>query len=136
MALPSVSAQLTVAREHALLGEYSSAMVYYAGLLSQIDRYIPSVMQVLSTPHHRVANVCFVCRHMQTLSDAYMLSKWRACKSSLQAEHNLVGSIHKDKSAFAKPVDFAASPASRCVQVASSALAVFMAALSTSVLIR
>ena len=39
MALSSVSAQLTVAREHALLGEYSSAMVYYAGLLSQIDRY-------------------------------------------------------------------------------------------------
>lgn len=38
MALCSVSSQLTVAREHAILGEYSSAKVYYAGVLSQIDR--------------------------------------------------------------------------------------------------
>ena len=40
MALTSVTAQLTVAREHALLGEYTSAMVYYAGVLAQVDRYV------------------------------------------------------------------------------------------------
>ena len=73
---------------------------------------------------------------MQTLSDAYLLSKWRACQSSLQAEHNLVESIHKDKSAFAKPVDNAASPASRFFQVAPSALALMTATLSTSILTR
>ncbi len=40
MALSAVSTQLTVAREHALLGDYSSAAVYYAGVLSQVDRYL------------------------------------------------------------------------------------------------
>ena len=78
-------------------------------------------IQILSAMHYYVTNVYFTYRHVQTLSDAYMLSKWRTCKSSLQAEHNLVQSIHKDKSAFARPADFAASPASRCFQVATSA---------------
>ena len=40
MALSAVSTQLTVAREHALLGDYNSAVVYYAGVLSQVDRYL------------------------------------------------------------------------------------------------
>ena len=65
MALSSVSTQLTVAREHALLGEYSSAMVYYAGLLSQIDRYTTSLlMQALSVTHHPFTNVyCYAQAH-------------------------------------------------------------------------
>lgn len=75
-------------------------------------------------------------RHTQTLTDAYMLSKWRTCKLSLQAEHILVQSIQKDKSAFAQPVDVAASAAIRCSQVASSALEIIIAALSTPILIR
>lgn len=90
MALCSVSSQLTVAREHAILGEYSSAKVYYAGVLSQIDR------------------------HMQTLTDTYMLSKWRTCRSSLQAEYSLVENVHRDKLAFTGRTESAVSPASRC----------------------
>ena len=39
MAISTLSTQLTVAREHALLGDYGSAGVYYAGAVSQIDRY-------------------------------------------------------------------------------------------------
>lgn len=62
MALSSVSAQLTVAREHALLGDYSSAMVYYAGLLSQIDRYttppnIHIALPYASSCHERLFRV-------------------------------------------------------------------------------
>ena len=47
MALSAVSTQLTVAREHALLGDYSSAVVYYAGVLSQVDRYLKFFTLVL-----------------------------------------------------------------------------------------
>ena len=47
MALSAVSTQLTVAREHALLGDYSSAVVYYAGVLSQVDRYLSLFTLVL-----------------------------------------------------------------------------------------
>lgn len=54
---------------------------------------------------------------MQALTDAYILSKWRTCKSSLQAECNLVDSVHKDKSAFAQPAESAAPPANRFHQV-------------------
>ncbi|KAL0043533.1 hypothetical protein WJX79_007590 [Trebouxia sp. C0005] len=92
MALSAVSTQLTVAREHALLGDYNSAVVYYAGVLSQVDR------------------------HMQTVTDSYMLSKWRACKTSLQSEHKLAESIQKDKGSFAEPADSARQLAYRCVQ--------------------
>ena len=120
MALSSVSNQLTVAREHALLGDYSSATVYYAGLLSQIDRCAIS-LNTLMHPACIIMSTASVlmCRHMQTLTDADMLSKWRTCKSSLQAEHNLVESIHRDKSAFAQPVGVTASLASSRLQVTS-----------------
>lgn len=37
--LSNINSQLTVAREHALLGEYSNALVYFEGVISQIDRY-------------------------------------------------------------------------------------------------
>ncbi|DBA80450.1 TPA: Katanin p60 ATPase-containing subunit A1 [Trebouxia sp. C0005] len=97
MALSAVSTQLTVAREHALLGDYNSAVVYYAGVLSQVDR------------------------HMQTVTDSYMLSKWRACKSSLQSEHKLAESIQKDKGSFAEPADSARQLAYRCVQSGETA---------------
>ncbi len=50
MALSAVSTQLTVAREHALLGDYSSAVVYYAGVLSQVDRYLILNTLVLLLP--------------------------------------------------------------------------------------
>ena len=54
MALSAVSTQLTVAREHALLGDYSSAVVYYAGVLSQVDRYLIQFTLVLLLP-----TICF-----------------------------------------------------------------------------
>ena len=38
MALAAALPQLTTAREHALLGEYPSAMVYYEGVLAQITK--------------------------------------------------------------------------------------------------
>ena len=54
MALSAVSTQLTVAREHALLGDYSSAVVYYAGVLSQVDRYL-----ILFTFVYELPTFCF-----------------------------------------------------------------------------
>lgn len=53
MAMTSVNAQLTVAREHALLGDYTSAMVYYAGVLAQLDRYVHLYLCVLSRMQSR-----------------------------------------------------------------------------------
>lgn len=130
MALSSVSSQLTVAREHALLGEYSSATVYYAGLLSQIDRYTISFNMLIRPACIIMSTTAILmCRHMLTLTDAYMLSKWRTCKSSLQAEHNLVESIHRDKSAFAHPVGVAASPASSRFQVMFQMLLLMLSAM-------
>ena len=38
MTLSAVTTQLTVAREHALLGEYTSAEVYYEGVFLQLER--------------------------------------------------------------------------------------------------
>ena len=37
--LGALATQLTIAREHALLGDYSSSHVYFDGVLSQISRY-------------------------------------------------------------------------------------------------
>ena len=37
--LGALATQLTIAREHALLGDYSSSQVYFDGVLSQISRY-------------------------------------------------------------------------------------------------
>ena len=36
--LSSINSQLTVAREHALLGEYTNALVYFEGVIGQINR--------------------------------------------------------------------------------------------------
>ncbi len=119
MALSAVSTQLTVAREHALLGDYSSAVVYYTGVLSQVDRYLILFYTRAFTADGLLPGIAtaHLCRHMQTVTDSYMLSKWRACKTSLQSEHRLAESIQKDKDSFAEPADSARQLAYRCVQV-------------------
>lgn len=67
----------------------------------------------------QITSVFQRCRHMHTLTDTYMLSKWRTCKSSLQAEYSLVTSVQTDKIAFAEPAEQAVSPAGRCFQARS-----------------
>ena len=54
---------------------------------------------------------------MQQQVDGQLSSKWRECKTSLQAELKLINSLEKDKAAFAAPSDTTRLPANRCAQV-------------------
>ncbi|KAK9815628.1 hypothetical protein WJX72_007089 [[Myrmecia] bisecta] len=74
--LGSVKSQLTVAREQALLGDYSSATVYFEGVLSQINKYLA------------------------TVEDPYVRSKWQSCRKALQQEADLAAEVDKQKQAF------------------------------------
>lgn len=38
MALTGVADQLTLAREHALLGSYDAALIYFDGVIAQINK--------------------------------------------------------------------------------------------------
>lgn len=43
MSLLMISENVKLAREYALLGNYDSAMVYYQGVLDQMNKYLYSV---------------------------------------------------------------------------------------------
>ncbi|PKU30583.1 katanin p60 atpase-containing subunit a1 isoform x1 [Limosa lapponica baueri] len=43
MSLVMISENVKLAREYALLGNYDSAMVYYQGVLDQMNKYLYSV---------------------------------------------------------------------------------------------
>ncbi|KAK9862173.1 hypothetical protein WJX84_012398 [Apatococcus fuscideae] len=84
--LSNINSQLTVAREHALLGEYSNALVYFEGVVNQIDR------------------------HLQTVEEPHLRSKWQACKKALLQESHLVREVNKERESFAAPRPVAGPP--------------------------
>ncbi|CAI5942627.1 unnamed protein product [Closterium sp. NIES-64] len=84
MALKGVVDQLTVAREHATLGNYDSALIYYDGVISQINK------------------------HLQTVDDPYTRSNWMSCKKQVQDELDLTKSLEYDRQVFKEPAGSAA----------------------------
>eukprot|EP00897_Mesotaenium_endlicherianum_P000826 jgi/Mesen1/10744/ME000901S10097 len=79
MALAGVSDQLTLAREYALLGSYDTALVYFDGVIAQINK------------------------HMKTLDDPSTRSKWNKCKKELTEEFDMVKQIDLERLAFKEP---------------------------------
>lgn len=96
----SIVEQLSVAREQAVLGEYESALVYYDGVVAQINKYVTN------------------------LEDPFLKGKWHSSKKSVQEEAETVKEIDRelrmfknsstDDSKTRRTVDFA----SNCVDPA------------------
>lgn len=62
MSLLMISENVKLAREYALLGNYDSAMVYYQGVLDQMNKYLYSVKDTyLQQKWQQVRIVAAVC---------------------------------------------------------------------------
>ena len=114
--LGALATQLTIAREHALLGDYNSSQVYFDGVLSQISRYGNDWMLPQCSTVVTVYTNSLPCRHLQHMDDAFTRSKWQACRRALQAEQDLVKNISKEiaglegPSAVAAPAQVSCAP--------------------------
>ncbi|XP_054825853.1 katanin p60 ATPase-containing subunit A1 isoform X1 [Eublepharis macularius] len=76
MSLVMISENVKLAREYALLGNYDSAMVYYQGVLDQINKYLSSV------------------------KDAYLQQKWQQVRQEISVEAKHVKDIMKTLESF------------------------------------
>lgn len=76
MTISCVVDQLKVARENALLGSYDAALVYFDGVMAQINR------------------------HLRTVEDPSLRSKWLKCKKELAEEFEIVKQIDHERMAF------------------------------------
>lgn len=72
----SIVEQLSVAREQAVLGEYESALVYYDGVVAQINKYVTN------------------------LEDPFLKGKWHSSKKSVQEEAETVKEIERELRMF------------------------------------
>lgn len=64
MSLLMISENVKLAREYALLGNYDSAMVYYQGVLDQMNKYLYSVKDTyLQQKWQQVSIMAAVCLH-------------------------------------------------------------------------
>lgn len=62
MSLLMISENVKLAREYALLGNYDSAMVYYQGVLDQMNKYLYSVKDTyLQQKWQQVRFMAVVC---------------------------------------------------------------------------
>lgn len=70
MSLLMISENVKLAREYALLGNYDSAMVYYQGVLDQMNKYLYSVKDTyLQQKWQQVRNMTDVCFNSLKYSD-------------------------------------------------------------------
>ncbi|CAK9229323.1 unnamed protein product [Sphagnum jensenii] len=74
--LAGIGEHLTLAREYALLGNYDTALIFFEGVLAQINKHISSI------------------------DDPYLLTKWNKCKRDLSEEFNIVRQIDAERQAF------------------------------------
>lgn len=88
----TIQQQLTVAREHALSGEYDSAAVYYKSVLAQIAGYEEESCP--PTWHHRA-------RRYTPVSDAAR-AKWNGLRKLVQDELTIVAKLSKEKATLVK----------------------------------
>ncbi|KAK3268290.1 Katanin p60 ATPase-containing subunit A1 [Cymbomonas tetramitiformis] len=98
MAFPAVVDQLTLAREYALLGEYDTSVVYFDGVVSQINK------------------------HLRTLDDPYIKGKWMKMKKELAEEVELVKSLIQERLALRDGSDLAGPSLPKRDQVPPSPL--------------
>ena len=76
MSLLMISENVKLAREYALLGNYDSAMVYYQGVLDQMNKYLYSV------------------------KDTYFQQKWQQVWQEINVEAKHVKDIMKTLESF------------------------------------
>nr|XP_013813136.1 PREDICTED: katanin p60 ATPase-containing subunit A1-like [Apteryx mantelli mantelli] len=76
MSLVMISENVKLAREYALLGNYDSAMVYYQGVLDQMNKYLYSVR------------------------DTYLQQKWQQVWQEISVEAKHVKDIMKTLESF------------------------------------
>lgn len=74
--LDTLSEHLTLAREYALLGNYDTAIIFFEGVLAQINK------------------------HSSGVDDPYLRTKWNKCKKDLMEEFNIVKQIDAERQAF------------------------------------
>ncbi|KAG0566220.1 hypothetical protein M758_7G043600 [Ceratodon purpureus] len=74
--LDTLSEHLTLAREYALLGNYDTAIIFFEGVLAQINK------------------------HSSSVDDPYLRTKWNKCKKDLMEEFNIVKQIDAERQAF------------------------------------
>ncbi|GAQ87424.1 AAA-type ATPase family protein [Klebsormidium nitens] len=89
MALAGIIDHMTLAREYALLGQYDTALVCFDGVISQINK------------------------HLRSVDDPYIQSKWLKCKKDLTEEFNLVKQLDVARMAFREPPGFARNTSPR-----------------------
>eukprot|EP00850_Spirogloea_muscicola_P002952 SM000011S19130 [mRNA] locus=s11:1064140:1066609:- [translate_table: standard] len=96
MALAGIGDQLALAQEYALLGSYDTALIYYDGVLAQINRQARRWTNArrLTVPCDQRG------RHLRTLKDQLLRSKWLHCKADLVAEVEVVKHIEAARRAF------------------------------------
>ena len=74
--LDGVHDQMKMSREHALLGNYEASLVYFDGVVAQIQQ------------------------HLRTVDDPYLRSQWAKAKEDLVAEFGLVKEITRELARF------------------------------------
>lgn len=72
MELATITDHLSAARQLALDGEFGSAIVYYEGVVEQVNRFI------------------------RTLQDPYLAARWSKCNKQLQEEHGYLKDIERE----------------------------------------
>lgn len=89
----TIQQQLTVAREHALAGEYDSAAVYYKSVMAQVAGYD----QPVPRPAHAHAHT----NSYTPVSDTGR-AKWTGLRKLVQDELTIVAKLSKEKAMLGK----------------------------------
>ncbi|KAH9560340.1 hypothetical protein CY35_06G100600 [Sphagnum magellanicum] len=87
--LAGIGEHLTLAREYALLGNYDTALIFFDGVLAQINK------------------------HIRRVDDPYLRTKWNNCKRDLFEEFDIVKKLGVEKQAFK---NVPAIPPQNCLQ--------------------
>lgn len=95
--LDTLSEQLTLAREYALLGSYDTALIFFEGVLAQINK------------------------HASNVDDPYLRTKWNKCKKDLMEEFNMVKQIDAERQAFREAPGTAPHPRPSSPQITVAA---------------
>lgn len=96
----TISLQLTIAREQAVLGEYATATVYYDGVLAQIQRHTRCVRSLLHcAPDCPAVNGLLLFRSLSP-GHLHLGDSWSQCKRSIEAELDQVKELEKELAAL------------------------------------
>ena len=94
--LNAAADQLTIAREHAMLGDYDTARVYYQGVISQVARHCRAVGATSGAG--------------ASASDAHRARRWLGAQSQLNDELESVAALAAERAVFSARPGTASSP--------------------------